>query len=380
MDDGEEGMRMTPRERILATLGHREPDRVPLTARLWLDTRLKLRQYYGVTTDEALFQRMGVDNPVVNVSRLMPRSWKPTKEYVEFCEATGYEPESEYPNFEEWGVQRRLGVKSGSVLRQYFFARHPWESFTKVSEVEDVVVPSLAEERFERAASIVEARKDSYLVVGALGHVLWTKGWELRGMLTFMKDLHMNPEMAEAILEKLVEYGCELADRLLDLGCDGIQLSEDWGNNHSLFISPALWRRYFKPRYRRVFDRAKRRGKLVFFHSDGNITPIVGDLVEIGVDSLNPVQPECMDQLEVKRMYGGRVTIDTGVSNQRTLPFGSVADVRREVLYALGNLAPGGGFVYGTSHYAMYEVPVENVVALYETCRRYGAYPIGVPG
>jgi uroporphyrinogen decarboxylase len=371
-------MKMTPRERMLTILSHKEPDRVPLTAKLWLDTRIRLRQYYGVGTDEELYEKLGVDNSVVTVYRGMPEGWRPTAEYLAFCESTGYTPEVEYANFEEWGIRRKLGVKGKSILQQYFFTHHPWEGFTTPKQVLDVELPDLDDSRFKAAEVAIEEKRDSYMILGGIGHVLWTKGWELRGMLRFMKDLHTNPEMAEAILDKLLDYGCRLADKFLDIGCDGISISEDWGNNHSLFISPVLWRKYFKPRYKRLFDRAKRRGKLVYFHSDGNITPIVGDLVEIGIDILNPVQPECMNQVEIKRKYGDKITIDTGVSNQKTLPFGTPEDVKREVLYALKNLAPGGGFIYGTSHYAMYDVPIENIVMLYETCRKYGNYPIRI--
>jgi uroporphyrinogen decarboxylase len=146
-----------------------------------------------------------------------------------------------------------------------------------------------------------------------------------------------------------------------------------------MFINPVMWRKIFKPRYKRLFDATKSRGGFVFFHSDGNITPIVGDLVEIGIDILNPVQPECMNQLEVKEKYGDKITIDTGISVQRTLPYGTVEDVKRETMDALKHLAPGGGFCYGTSHYALSDVPVENIVALYDTCRKYGKYPIRIP-
>ncbi len=387
---------MTPRERILTAIAHKEPDRVPLTARFWLDTRIKLMKYYRVgrdvdrrgsitalshtQADDELYRKMGIDNPIVTVTRLMPKGWKPTPEYLSFCEATGYEPESEYANFEDYGIRRKLGAKGKSMLQQYFFTHHPWESFTTLRQVYDAQLPDLESPgRFEKAEEKMKEKKDSYLVMAGLGHVLWTKGWELRGMLTLMKDLHTNPEMAEAILDKLTDYGCRMAEKLLDLGCDGLSLSEDWGNNHSLFTSPSVWRKYFKPRYKKIFDQAKRRGKLVYFHSDGNITPIIGDLVEIGVDILNPLQPECIDQLDIKKRFGERITIDTGISNQKTLPFGTVEDVRREALNALRHLAPGGGFVYGTSHYAMYEVPVENIVMLYETCRKHGNYPIRIP-
>jgi hypothetical protein len=86
-----------------------------------------------------------------------------------------------------------------------------------------------------------------------------------------------------------------------------------------------------------------------------------------------------MNQIEIKQEYGDSMTIDTGISNQKTLPFGTQDDVQREVLTALKYLAPGGGFVYGTSHFALYDVPIENIITLYETLKQYGAYPINVP-
>ena len=372
---------LKPRERLLITLDHREPDKVPLTTRLWLDTKLKLREHYGVATDEELYVKLGVEPDRASIGVQPPGEWISPPEYLEFCEAIGYDHMDQYTVYEEWGVRRRLGSeRPGSRLRQYYFTVHPWEKFTEVSEIEEIELPDLdAPGRFDKAEKIANSMRDERLIFGDIGHCQWTKAWELRGMFTLMKDLHTNPRIADVILDRLNHYYIDLADRLLDLGAEGLRFSEDWGNNKSLFISPEMWRRFFKSRYKRLFDRAKRRGAFVYFHSDGNITPIVGDLVEIGIDILNPVQPECMDQVEVKRRYGDKITIDTGISVQRTLPFGSVDEVREEAKRALRLLAPGGGFIYGTSHYAMYDVPTQNVVTLYDICKRYGKYPIKIP-
>lgn len=371
---------MTPRERLLTTFAHKEPDRVPLSAKLWHDTRQELRNYYHVETDEILFEKMGIDNGYVTVSCQAPGNWKPTPNYLAFCKATGYEVRREYATFEEWGIKRKLGAKGKSIVQQYFFSSHPWEAFKDPSEVENVTLPDLnAPGRFDEAKQIVADKKETHLILGHVGHVLWTRGWELRGMFRLMKDLHTDPEMTETILDKLTDYGCDLVDKFLDLGVDAIGLSEDWGNNKSLFISPEIWRQYFKPRYKKMFERVKRRGKLVYFHSDGNIHPIVGDLVDIGIDILNPVQPECMDQIKIKQEYGDKITIDTGISNQKTLPFGTPEDVQQETLHTLKHLAPGGGFMYGTSHYAMQDVPLDNILMLYKTCNKFGSYPIQIP-
>ena len=372
---------MNAKERLLTTLDHREPDRVPLTANLSRDTQMKLRDHYGVKTSEDLYEKLGVESGRAGIGIGPPTDWKPTAELLEFCRETGYDAHGQHTTYEEWGIKRKLGSRMpDTTLRQFFFTNHPWGRFTEVSEVEEVELPDLdAPGRFDQAIRVVKDYTDTRLIFGGLGHVQWTKAWELRGMMTFMKDLHTNVRMAAAILDRLNDYYVDVADRLLDIGAEGLSFGEDWGTNKSMFIPPKMWREIFKPRYKRLFDRAKRGGGFVHFHSDGNITPIVGDLVEIGVDILNPVQPECMDQLEVKKNYGDEITIDTGISVQKTLPYGTVDDVRKEALHAMKNLAPGGGFIYGTSHMALYDVPVENVVALYDTCRKYGRYPISIP-
>jgi len=372
---------MNPRERLLAALDHREPDRVPLTTRLWHDTAVKLMRHYGVGNQEELYERLGVEVDRAHIRVSPPASWEPTKGYQKFCDSIGYDAREQYMTYEEWGIERKLGSeRPGSEVRQFYFTGHPWETFKEISEVEDADLPDLdAPGRFDKAKEIAREFSGGRLIVGDLGHCQWTKAWELRGMLTLMKDLHTDPGMAEAILDRLLGHYLDLTDRLIDLGAEAIRYSEDWANNKSMFIDPAMWRRIFKPRYKELFERARRRGAFAFFHSDGNITPIVGDLVEIGINLLNPVQPECMDRVEVKEMYGDRITLDTGASVQSTLPHGTVDDVRKETLHALEHLAPGGGFVYGTSHMAMYDVPVENIVTLYEILKEYGKYPISIP-
>jgi hypothetical protein len=126
--DEREGIMMTPRERLLTTLAHKEPDRVPLTAKLWADTLLKLQKHFNLKTDQELFEKMGIDDPVVTAKCLPPRDWKSTPEYVEFCKTIGYEVRSQYVTYEEWGIQRKLGAKGQSVVQQFFFSHHPWES------------------------------------------------------------------------------------------------------------------------------------------------------------------------------------------------------------------------------------------------------------
>ncbi|MGI6379327.1 MAG: uroporphyrinogen decarboxylase family protein [Anaerolineae bacterium] len=353
---------------------------MPLRVMLWPDTERRLKIYYGIDTIEELEDILGVDSGYHTVDRTMPEGWRPSWDYVDFCDSTGYyHPEYEYAEFEEWGVERRPGAYHGnSAIRQYIFTRHPWQHATTPKEIEALPLPDLDISRFAEVAKEVRDEKESHLIIGSARY-LWMRGVILRGMLTYLEDLYTRPSLVEAMMDKLHAYTCQMVDTYMDLGCDGIQIAEDLGTNHGPFFSPEIFRKYFKPRYADLADRVKKRGGFFFFHGCGNLTPLVGDLVDVGVDLMHPLQPACMDQLEIKKLYGDKITIATGVSSQQTLPFGTVEDVRREAMFKLKHLAPGGGLVFGNSHFAMYEVPIKNVIALYEVCREYGKYPIDIP-
>ena len=264
-----------------------------MTARFWLDTEVKLRKFYGVSTHEELLEKLGIEPGRAFIKIGPPEGWRPSKEYQGFCDAIGYDSSDQYITYEEWGIKRRIGSKTENrLLSQFYFTKHPWEEYSEVSQIKEMVLPDLSDpERYVNSRKIVKDLGDNRLIFADIGHCQWTKAWELRGMMTFMKDLHLNKKMAEVILDRLNEYFCEMIDRLFDMGAEGVRLSEDWGNNKSMFINPLLWREIFKPRYKKLFKRAKRRNGFVMFHSDGNITPIVEDLVEIGIDILNPIQP-----------------------------------------------------------------------------------------
>ena len=373
---------MNPRERMLTVLDHREPDRVPLTASLCLDLKIKLRNHYRVNNDEETFQKLGIDFFRSGVGISPPKKWKPTVEFLNLCKGMGRESnlEYEYTIFKEWGIERKLGQTiPGSAFRNFYFTNHPWEHFNEVSQVEEAELPDLdAPGRFDTAIKQLKDYGDVRFINACINNCQWTRAWMLRGFMKFMKDLHTNPKMAEAILDKLNDYYIDMADRLLDLGTMGLYIAEDWGSNKSLFINPKMWRNIFKPRYKSLFNRAKKHNGFVFFHSDGNITPIVGDLVDIGVDSLNPIQEDCMNPFEIKKKYGDKLTLDCGMSVQKTLPYGTVEDVKKESSHALMHLAPGGGFIYGTSNVAQFDVPLENIISLYDTCKKKGEYPINI--
>ena len=200
-----------------------------------------------------------------------------------------------------------------------------------------------------------------------LGLLFWERTWYMRGMQEIMMDFFMNPGFVDELLDGLEEVCTAVIDRLLsDFGdrIDAIGFSEDYGAEASLMISPETWRRFIKPRLARMCERIRRGGKKVYLHSCGHVRPLVPDFVEVGVDILQPLQPEAMDIFEIKRTFGRELCLAGGIGTQRTLPFGTPQDVRREVDACLDRMAAGGGYIMAPAKPIMPGVPLENACAL----------------
>jgi uroporphyrinogen-III decarboxylase len=184
-------------------------------------------------------------------------------------------------------------------------------------------------------------------------------------------DFVDDPALAEAILDIPFRFHLTAAKKLAALGVDMIWTGDDVGAQSTMVISPAMWRRFFKPRMARFFAEVRTvnpRVKLAY-HSDGFIEPIIPDLIEIGLDVLNPVQPASMDPAKLKRIYGDRLAFWGSIDEQRTLPFGTPADVRHEVETRLETLGRGGGLIIGPTHHVQLDTPLQNFWAMIDAIK-----------
>jgi uroporphyrinogen-III decarboxylase len=170
----------------------------------------------------------------------------------------------------------------------------------------------------------------------------------------------------------------EAGARMVGLGVDIIWIGDDFGMQDRMIISPRLFREFFKPRYAYLFAKWKALNPNVkiAFHSDGNIFPIIPDLIEIGLDILNPIQPKSMDPAKVKKMYGDKLTFWGTVDIQEVLPFGTAEDVANEVKLRLQTVGKGGGLIISPAHNIQSQVPLENILAFYESAKKFGRYPL----
>lgn len=355
---------MTPRDRVINSIEHEIPDRIPLDGWFGDPTWRKLREHFKVDENESVMKALGLDIRTVVMDP--PTGLKPTRVYVA--------PDSTKDNvswlmttFEEWGI----GTKAGATGLFYQFDHHPLEHMG----LDELKFPNLdAPGRFDAARDYIKKLDGQYAVGAYLLGTMFEQAWWLRGYRTFLRDLYTNPEFANDLLDRLLEWKTEQALRFVEIGVDIVMLGDDWGTQTGLLIPPKMWREYFKERYRKLFTSLKRAGNVhIFFHTCGKIEPLIPELIEVGVEILNPIQPECNDPGQVKRLYGDQITIHGTISVQETLPFGSLDDVRSEVITRMRTVGDDGtGFILSPSNFVTSEVPVEKLLVLYETARKHG--------
>lgn len=213
--------------------------------------------------------------------------------------------------------------------------------------------------------------KDEYFIVGVTVCTIFETAWALRGLEQLMMDMVLDPQRADRILDVPYRYHLRAAQRLTEMGVDMIWTGDDIGSQQGMLISPEVWRRFLKPRMADLIGTIKdiNPDLKVAYHSCGNLHLVIGDLVEIGVDVLNPVQPQCMDPAEIKKEFGDRLCFWGTIDEQHTLPFGTPDDVRREVRRRLETVGRSGGLIIGPVHHVQLDTPLPNFWAMVETVR-----------
>ncbi len=378
---------MTSRERVLCALSHEEPDRVPiflgtsgvttlntaaydrLKAHLGLrtETRSFWRALQYAILDEEVMAQFGSDGrPLIPgpAPSMLSRDIAPDR----FADA--------------WGIvwQRQPGNA------YYDIARHPLEDAT-VDDLERYPWPDLANPgRFEGLREKARAIQAAGQAVVALSGVSpFEFSYMLRGMDRWFLDLAGDRAFALALMRKLTGLMRAAAERLLEEAGEFIDVvitGDDLGSQKGPLISTAMYRQLVKPFHAELIGAIKARSRArIFYHSDGNIYPLLKDLVEVGIDLLNPVHVsagEMGDTARLKREFGGRLSFCGAIDSQTVLPHGTPDDVRREVRRRLKDLAPGGGYILAAVHCIQPDVPPENVCALFEEAAAAGRYPLAL--
>lgn len=256
----------------------------------------------------------------------------------------------------------------------------PWWDWTNLGPefAEDDTPENLPEtvgtgsyEDFFRKVNYIREHYDVYILVAVWGSH-WEKAYFSRGIENFLYDLAADPEWSQSLLDLIIRKNLVMLENILSCkAIDGILLGSDWGSQKDMLISPACFRNMIKPGEVAEYELVHSYGKDVFVHSCGNIERIMPDLVEMGVDGLNPVQPECMDLRMLQEKYGKDIAFYGGISTQKTLPYGTPGEVAEEVNEVVNILNQNYGYITAPSQEIQEDVPYENLIALIETAKKW---------
>ncbi len=360
---------MLPRERVIKALNHEIPDRCPMQISFTPEFAERLKKDLGLDIVEShnphgggntyeLERALGEDMLLTSVG------W-----------ANSYYMDGDYYT-DEWGV----GWRSVKYHTKYGTGRytepvvHP---LSKEKAIESYKPPDPdRSELYKESERVVKTYRDEYWIVGVVVTTIFECAWALRGLEALLIDFVENPELANYILDIPYKYHLKVAKRLVEIGVDMIWTGDDMGTQNQMLISPEYWRKFFKPRMKNLFDELKKINPdiKIAYHSDGFIEPIIPDLIEIGLDVLNPVQPPCINISRVKNLYGDRLCFWGSVDEQYTLPFATPEKVYRTVKNNIKVLGKDGGLIIGPTHHIQLDTPLENFWAMIKAIKE--PYPL----
>jgi uroporphyrinogen decarboxylase len=352
---------MTSRERVLAALAHKPTDRVP---------RLLYEEAIGYTPpiERLLKDRCAPKTPRdyfdMDITRV---EFNPTSLTSErFAEWLGPEAAIALASgqVDEWGVRWRTGD-----FHHFAQIESPLRGVENLAELERYPWPDLDQpNRYEGVRERVMALQSQGLAVAAYAGSVFEQSWYLRGLENLMTDLIARPEIAHELFQRTTAFQQHAARQFARAGVDILITGDDIAGQTGPLISVAMWRRLLKPLLAATVRAVKETNPAtkVFYHSDGNVEAFIPDLIEIGIDILNPIQPEAMDPAAIKRQFGDRLSFWGTVSVQRTMPLGTPDDVRAEVRARIREVGCGGGLILAPAHVLGPETPWENIVAFFE--------------
>jgi len=367
---------MNPRERVFAAIERKPPDCVPWT--------LDVGAFEGLspTLLEIFKSKTGCESPeeyfnydirkiecelTANVpgatGDLSLRSTSDFEKYIR----EKYLPElPSAARVDEWGI----GYTKAS-LAHFEKMYHPLSKVKTRKEIEEYPYPCFTGREIKKKINKIKAQ--GFVSIGYGGSIFeWS--WWLRSQELLLVDMMINKSLAEAVMDKVTDYTIQVSQKMTKWGVDIICYYDDVGAQTGMQISPSLWREWLKPRWKKVFEIIRKISPQIkiFFHSDGYIAPIIPDLIEIGVDILNPVQPECMNPEKIKKEYGKYITLWGTIGCQSTMSHSDPQKIKEEIKKRIDNIGRKGGLIISPSNVLEPETPWENIITFVNSAKKYG--------
>ncbi|MFC1614583.1 uroporphyrinogen decarboxylase family protein [Gemmatimonadota bacterium] len=346
---------LTHRERVRLALEHRATDRVPLTfacaepaGAAEHDLREYLQKERGISYEDYF-------GPLIDMVDFRPTYVGPPLEH----------------DTDIWGVKRRLISHGRST--EYVHAYHPLDEAQTVDDLLSHRWPNPKWFDYSDIPGRIAAinADEEYCIYCLIGN-LWEKSYYMRGFEQALVDLALHPVMLRTIMQKVTDFCIEHTRRILEAAdgkIDVVFTADDMGTQEDLIMSVESWEQHIKPFHQQQNEMIHGFGAKVMYHTDGAVMKLVPGLIDMGIDALQALQFDAngMDPVVLKEQYGDRLCFVGGVSVQKTLPFGSVEDVQREVTGLIDILGSGGGYILGPSHEIPADTPAENIAAMFDT-------------
>ena len=364
-------MKKTSRENIISIFRRQGMERAPVFFNLCPSQQEEFHRRYGkdkTYSDVFEFPWRGLNGLEPSYSSDTPAGKGVARGDWSHIYPDGLKPGT---TIDQWGVAHEPGSDAAMHMTKIVY---PMKEYNSLEQFQSYPYPEYSDTPTSAMIDKVKSIKKQGLAAKAqMGMTIWEKAWAMRGMEELMMEMMTDDPKAEYHLDRITEQACSQATTYMKAGADIIHFGDDVGMQQSLMMSREMYREWLWPRLKRVIKaaRAVKPHVIISYHSCGYITPIIPDLIEAGIDVLNPVQPECMDFQEIHDKFSDKLTFWGTLGTQTTLPFGTPEEVRETVLKNLKISGPEGGLLCTPTHLVEPEVPWENIEAYVQACRDF---------
>lgn len=363
---------LTSKERVMTTLDHKEPDKVPIDS--WLVSEIADIIASGLHLNTSR-------DPFILGKTLGNDILYKTLGFCDGWDSINMEERKIGDNLYQDAFKIKYTKKSHKYGSYCEIVEHP---FAKIENYESYEWPDpllVYKDGFESYNKLIKEDGKKYAILGGCPCTIFEASWYLRGIENFLTDLYLNRDFAEELFDRTMEISLAVSRKLVEMGVDIIFWGDDIANERGPYIDPKLYRKLLKPRYAKMVDEVKsiNRNIKIAYHSDGKIDWLLEDLVDLNFDIFHPLQPDVNDIAEIKRRYGKKLTFWGNVDTRRVMNKGTFLDVAEEVRKTIEILSPGGGHILSTNHNVQAsERAIDNVVAYYWTANKFRNYPLNV--
>ncbi len=349
---------MNSKERVFKTLSHQEPDNVPLYIWYHPDVFKSLEKEFNLKGREL---EVYLGNDIL-------QTWVS----INYYQSVVVDEDTIFTD--EYGIKWH---RKGGYNMVIYNPINSWD----IKDLGDYKFPDPDRvDRFDELKYLVDTFGKEYFIGADVSGTIFEPCSHIRGMEQLLLDLYSDEKSVDKFLDNATDFSLKVAINSLEFGVDWIWLGDDVGTQEGMILSPQMWRKFFKPRMKKIIDELRKikNDLIIAYHSCGTIYPIIEDLIEIGVNVLNPIQPKAkdMDMYKIKLQYGDKLTLHCGMDTQGVLPFGSLNDIEIETKKIIKYLAKDGGFIFTASHTIQPDTSIDRILLMLDLLKKFAKYPI----